>query len=379
VKPLASNYVYRSAWRRFAAGIFDRIGGLFFGHYAVPVPLDFSRILLIRADQIGDVILSLPAVDALRKSFPNAEIDFCVAPWAEALLAQNAAISRIYLFKNSYFGGGFSPLASIREWAGLLRIFRRRRYDLIIDFRGDARNIILAFLAGGRRRVGFGVTGGGFLLTDCLPEIEDEHQMERNLRCVQILGCKAEGSIPRIYVPETEKKSFEIGNREFFSKLARPWTVIQMGSGYPSKRWPVSNFRMLIERWLEKTAGTVFLVGQKGEEELAAGISSGGNVVNWVGKTSFGELCVLLDLADVFVGNDSGPAHIAAGLGKKTVVLFSGTNEFRIWRPRGDRVSVLRCEVSCAPCHLKDCPKPRHECMEGISVEQVLQTVLSPL
>ncbi|HNV87018.1 MAG TPA: glycosyltransferase family 9 protein [Candidatus Omnitrophota bacterium] len=327
-------------------------------------------------DQIGDAVMVLPAIQALKDHFPESKIDFLVSSPVVPLASAHPAVSRVYEFRNSYFSPGFSWGSALREWLGFAWIFRKNRYDLAIDFRGDVRNILLIFLAGIPRRIGRGLTGGKFLLTDCLAEIPGEHQIEKNLDCVRILGCETKETAPNIFLPDFFRKDFSTNFYDTLKDAVRPWMVVQAGSGYPSKRWPVGNFTELIGRWLEDSRGTVVLIGGNEETELGRTLAKRGmRVVDLTGKTSFEELCALVDSADIFVGNDSGPAHIAAALGRRTVVLFSGTNEYAAWVPRGLFVSVIRHEVSCAPCHEKICPMPRHDCMEGISVEKVFRCV----
>lgn len=359
------------------AFLFDGAGGaLFFWLRFFPRPQRFKRILLIRLDQIGDIVLTLPALDTLRRSFPEAQIDFFLSPWALPLLEHHSGIDQIYVFENSYFGEGHSKKAAFREWARYVKLFLGNRYDLAIDFRGDIRNILLLFLAGVRRRIGYSQTGGGFLLTDLIPEDPTKHQVERNLECVRPIGCRPEPFPPRLLISPDHKRAFQTKFQDLWSQAPRPWILIQMGSGYPSKRWPVHHFALLIEGLLGKKRGTVILMGQEGEAGLPlASFNGRGHFYNLVGKTTLSELCALLDAADLFIGNDSGPAHLAAALGKKVVSLFSGTNDWRLWQPRGEAVSVLHHDVPCSPCHDRICRMPRHACMEDLSVEEVLKEV----
>lgn len=365
---LSDKYVFKKPLVRLLVWLFDMTGGFFFawakGQKETP---PYRRILALRVDQLGDVVLSLPALVALQNSFPEARIDVVVAPWAREIV--EAYAHKTYVFGHSYFSAAASRFQSFAEWLRLAGLLRKNRYDLAIDFRGDLRNAALLFFAGARRRIGYGQAGGGFFYTDCLAEDNSRHQLERNLECVKAAGGAASPAIPklRFRAPDAEawKKKFAGG--------PKPWTVVHVGSGYPSKRWPADNFFSLIDRFTEKGSGTVILIGGEKEGPLVLPyLEKRRGIVNMTGKTSLTELCALLDQADLFVGNDSGPSHLSAALGRNTVVLFSGTNDWRLWEPRGAAVRVIHHPVPCSPCHEKVCPLPRHECMENITVDRVM-------
>jgi lipopolysaccharide heptosyltransferase II len=377
LKIISAKYVYKKPFLRLLARLFDAAGALlFFWTRRGRKSEGFRRILVIRLDQLGDAVLALPAVSALKKCFPAAEIDFFSGPWARELAEYHPDINRVFVFEHSYFSARVPFFSTLTEWLGFILRFRRNRYDLAVDFRGDVRTNLLMFFSGAGRRVGRGITGGGFLLTDLVPETPSRHQIERNLDCVRILGCEVEAPPLELYYPPATLGILRQREPEFFAAAVRPWIVVHIGSGYPSKRWPAANFFRLIDQILASWPGSVILVGQESERRLAEPfLRKSGRIFNLIGRTTITELCAILDSADVYVGNDSGPTHMAALLGKKVIVLFSGTNEAEYWRPLGKAVTVVRRPVPCSPCHERDCPLPRHDCMENITVEEVLEKV----
>lgn len=372
---LSDKYVFKKPVVRILIWLFDTLGGIvFFWQKWQKVPSAYRRILVMRVDQLGDVVMTLPAMAALEAAFPETQIDFVVGPWARELA--ETYVHHAYIFKHSYFGENVSRFHSFAEGIRLAWSLRKNRYDLAIDFRGDLRNAGFLFLTGARRRVGYGSAGGGFFYTDCLAEARGRHQVERNLECLKAVGVRVPQEIPKLKYRPPDPEAWQKKFSNLHDRARRPWIVMHIGSGYPSKRWPAANFFSLLDRMLGEGKGTVILTGHEKEESLVRPyFKERERLVNLIRKTSIAELCALIDQADLFVGNDSGPAHLAAALGKKTVVLFSGTNDWRVWQPRGNSVHVIHHEVPCSPCQERICPLPRHECMENITVDRVFNKI----
>jgi ADP-heptose:LPS heptosyltransferase len=154
--------------------------------------------------------------------------------------------------------------------------------------------------------------------------------------------------------------------------------VIHSGAGTQAKTWPSAHWYSLINRLSEQYKPQFMLVGCGSERRLAkrlAAQSPRGSVVDWTGQLSVVELAALLERSDLFIGLDSGPAHLAAAVGIPVVVLFSGTNTPQQWQPHGERVLMLRNLVSCSPCHREHCPLVDHRCMSGLAPERVAHAV----
>jgi len=153
-----------------------------------------------------------------------------------------------------------------------------------------------------------------------------------------------------------------------------PLLAVHLGAGTAAKRWPIRHWRALLARFLQD-GWRVIVIGGPDDHGLAEQLDDHPNVCDWTGRLAVTETTALLERADLFLGADSGPAHLAACAGVPSVVLFSGTNRVGQWRPWSRRSLVIRHDVPCRPCHRKVCPLADHPCMTGIDPERVYRTV----
>jgi ADP-heptose:LPS heptosyltransferase len=334
--------------------------------------------------------MSRPAIWALHKKFPHAAIDLVVTEDIAPLFKNAKEIRTMISVKH----GWFDRKASFgQKWAEFWRLVSGLRgqtvnqclslkdtYDIGIDLRGDIRNIFLMSLAGVKYTIGYGIAGGGFLFSEEIPYDATQHQVRLNLNLLKSFHvAQDEKLLPFEYSPESAQ--------EFWRKIEilppttlLPRVVIHMGSGYPSKRWPFENFRALIQKIDREALAQIVLVGTEAEKDAAPDLKlSSERLIDLRGKTSLRDLPILLDVCDVFIGNDSGPAHIAAAQGLEILLLVSGTNDIRLWHPWTERLNLLQHEVPCSPCGLGVCPVEGHPCVEETTVDQAYDLFLSIL
>ncbi len=378
-------YPYKSFWKRFLAGCLDAIGAVLYGFPArfFRKPLDLAsvrRILVIRLDHIGDVVMTRPAIRALHKKFPHASIDLAVDEEIAPLFESAKEIRTVIPVKHHCF----SRKATLRQkWAAFGRLaglLKEQYYDLGFEFRGDLRNILLMWLAGVRYRVGFGRTGGGFLLHENVPYDASQHQVRLNLSLLNSFHIAQDNKLlPFEYAPEKAREFWETVG-QVSPTTALPRVVVHLDAGYPSKRWPFENFRALIQTIDQEALAQIVLIGTQSEREQDPDLKiRSERFIDMRGKTALRDLPILFDACDIFIGNDSGPSHIAAAQGLEIILLASGTNDMRVWYPWTERLSLLQHEVPCAPCELPACPIEGHPCMEMITVDQTFDAFQSVL
>ncbi|MBN2473484.1 MAG: glycosyltransferase family 9 protein [Pirellulales bacterium] len=331
-------------------------------------------ILLVQLDHLGDAILSTAVLPVLRDRYPAASIEVLAGAWNREVFEAMPQVDRVHVSRINRFARGsltrFAWIPAMLWWG--LRL-RRRRVDLGLDVRGEFPVAVILWLCGARRRIGWDCGGGGFLLTDRVDFVPGRPEVESRWAVVSALGIDLPETPaarkPRFCPSESARR--RIGRRlaELPSPGSAPCVVLHVGAGTQAKSWPVEHWRELLGRIIVGHGAQIILVGSGKDRPTAwqiLGSRPWPGVTDWTGALTQNELAALLRRADVLVGADSGPAHLAAAVGTAVVVLFSGTNHARQWRPAGERVTVLRHAVACSPCHRERCPRAEHPCMSGL-------------
>ena len=361
-------YVFRK--RRYAvlAGAADRLGPLFIRRQGpVPTPPSPKNILIVRLDHLGDVLPATGIPKALKESFPAARVTFLTSSWAAPLLADNPFVDELLLWDAPWFARGLRE--DRRGVVSLTRQLKQKRFDLGLSLRGDARENALLWAAGVKERVGFGITGGGFFLTKELTYRRGIHETAHTADLLGSIGVRSHHLEPELYFTESEDRRLD---EDLAGMGFRPgrWMTFQVSAGTPSKNWPVHQVSAFLRLFQEEfPAIGVCLIGAPSEPYGVAG------ALDLRGKTSLRQLLRIIRQSEIFVGPDSGPTHLAAALGLRTLFLFSGTNEWARWRPLSERAAALRHAVGCSPCLLERCNVDGHPCVSEITPTQVLAEV----
>ena len=379
---LAARYRFVRPSRRLLFAVIDFVGWTclrMFGRRreaesARPIePAVVRRILLIQLDHLGDAVITTSILPALKRRFPEAAFDVLAAPWNWAVFAASRDVSRIHLSKYNRFRRGLPWLwfAGLAYWSVRLR---RERYDLAVDVRGDFVHAVLMRAAGIPRRVGWDCAGGGFLLTHRAAYEPGRTELLSRHALVCAVGGRPTASDEPSFQPTSEASRFIGHMLGDFRRSDRPLLVMHVGAGTQAKRWPTEHWRELMGRVILEQDARVILVGGESDRATSREITEDTywpGVMDWTGRLSLDQLGALVQRSSLFVGADSGPAHLAAAVGTKTIVLFSGTNDARQWRPAGDHVAVLQQAVACSPCYRNHCRVPGHPCLRDLSPARV--------
>lgn len=338
-------YVYKKRMYKAIVCIIDSVGFFLAGIFKIfsgkPV-FGTGKILIIRVDHIGDVVMATSVIAPLRRAFPSAKIDFIAPSWARELLSQDPHINNVTIFDAPWFlrcKAGF--INGVKGFFAMTKMIRRGGYDLVIDLRGDARHIAAAFLSGAKTRISYGITGLGFLLTEEVPYDEKCHEIDKNLALLGPLGVSCVNASSKLYFSKENALAAE--NIKKKMRIDNPYVVLHVTAGRPEKNWTSDGFSGLVDYIGVKKGLMPVIIGGNEDTVYIKGVmeKTSQKVIDLSGKFKISELTAFLEGASLFVGLDSGPSHIAAAVGVPSVILFSGANDPLQWAPRGGNVRVV--------------------------------------
>lgn len=335
--------------------------------------MDFRRVLILKADGLGDFLLAVPALRALRKAWPDARLEAVLSPPAASLARPCPYLDAVRVREARWLSPGARPLSRWTSAGRLLAEIRREGFDAVVALRWQSRlDPLLAALSGASLRAGFARAPAASLLTHVagLPPPQ-EHQILRTLRILDALGVPRDGEALEYWTGEEDRLALE-------RRLGGPPPVnaaaVQAGTGLPSKDWNAGKFGALAAGLRERLGLEVFVLGGPGDRERGASIAAAGGAWDLTGSLTWGETAALLERCRLFVGGDTGVTHLAAALGTPVVSLFSGVEDPAVWAPAGKRVRILGDRPSCSPCRSPRCRRTDgYFCMDRIDVEEVLE------
>lgn len=328
-------------------------------------------ILVIRTAYLGDVAMTLPMLKPLRQRFGNATIAFLTAAGAAPLLENNPYVDEIIAYNPFWF----YPSQARDYWAFIRRL-RKRRFDLVIETRGDIREILgLVAPLRARYKVGYAIGGGGYLLTHVVPYPGLKHKVEYHLDITRYLGCDTNGEMDgSIHLTATERGRARAILHE--AGIPESFACIHPGGRLPLKRWGRENFSRLCDRITQDLGRPVVLLGSPDEQALIAQISAGMRThpFSLAGQLSLRELAGILAEAALFVCHDSGPMHIASAMGTPTVAIF-GPSKSAETRPYAAMHQVVERPIACrSTCDESHCTNiEHHACMQAITPDDVVK------
>jgi lipopolysaccharide heptosyltransferase II len=330
-------------------------------------------ILVMRLYFLGDVILSTPVFEALKRRFPNACVTALIKKRARDILANNPFVDDVieYDAVERYHGPA---------WAGrLARELRRRRFDVAVDLTGDLRTSWLLFAIEPGYRVGFNHVGLDFLLDRAIPYRAAGHGVDHLLDAVRPLGATLDRPAPRMYVTEDERSRARLLLSEV-GLTPGAFLALAPGANWGFRRWPAERFGELAARASERFGLPCVVTGTAADSDIADRVvaASGGRAVSFAGRLGIRDLAALDAEARAVVANDSGPLHVAASVGAPVVGLF-GPNTPEIYAPRGAPSRVVWRRFPCSPCRQKRCARADEPCMASITVDEVLDALGSLL
>ena len=331
------------------------------------------KILIRSTNWIGDAVMSLPALRAVRDRFPAAEIVVLARPWVADLYARETAIDRVIPYTAP---SGWHGLA--QKWRAARRL-AAERFDLAILLQNAFEAAAIPWLAGIPRVVGYARDGRGWLLTHAI-QVPRRNQIPAHQRFYYLELLRRAGLIaglppaPAIRL-EGALQAAAAGRARFTQKgLRLPVIGVSPGAAYGgAKRWLPERFAASASRVARQLEASVAVFGSAAEAALCAEVAQNidAPVENFAGATSLRQFIEMAAACQLFLTNDSGAMHIASALGVPTVTVFGATDDVATG-PTGPLARVVRHPVECSPCLLRECPID-HRCMTGVGSDAVAE------
>jgi len=313
-----------------------------------------SRILIVRLDRIGDVVLSTPVIANLRAAFPDAHIAFMCRPPAKDIVDGNPDLDEVIIYDKD---GAQKNFFKTFLFASKLA---QKNFDWAINLHPSNRSNWILFISGIPLRAGWDKKNG-WLLTHRLKHAKHEglkHELEYNLDLLRLLRVPIVSEKLFFPVKDNDIGRLESIFAEMKIKMPDKIIAIHASASCPSKRWPQEYFIELvgkISKW-----GKIIIVGEKNENCFSDKIVAATKIIDLRGKLTLSQLGCLLKRSLLFISNDSGPVHIAAAVGTPVISIFGrndpGLSPVR-WRPVGGNSHYLHNTPGCKPCLAHNCNK----------------------
>ncbi len=343
------------------------------------------RVLVVRLDNMGDVLLIGPAVQALAERLPGASITLLCSPAGAGAGELLPGVGECIVHEAPWVDPWRRiPHDPIREMDAIARL-RDRRFDAAIVFTSFRQSSLpaayLCYLAGIPLRLGYSFDASGSLLTTrSIPGMESIHEVERNLALVRAAGFAGHARNLAVDIPDAARTTARRWVEEQIGPSRRPLMVVHPGCSMPARTYPPERFAQVIDQLVRDLDARIVVTGVESERFVVDAIldrlsaRTRRSVHPRVGHWPLGQLAALLDMADLVITNNTGPMHLAAAVGTPSVVLFALTNPPGEWRPWNAPHRLLYEDVPCRHCYSRICPHGHQRCLTGVAPSTVVES-----
>ncbi len=331
------------------------------------------KILIIKPSSLGDVIHALPFLNAVKKTFPDSEVDWVISKNLKGILEDNPLINElIFLDKDSWKNMKKLP-ETLSELSSLRKTLKSKHYDIVVDLQGLLRSGLIAFSTQTTLKIGFDDAreGSRFFYDRKVRVKESAHAVDKCLKIAKAI----KADITNVKFPLHINDASKIQIKKIIGNI-KEYLVIVPSARWSSKRWPTESFARLIK----KLSIPCCIIGSKGDKKRVREIiallppKASDKIIDLCGKTDLKELAALLAGAKAVVTNDTGPMHIAAALNVPVISIFGPTDPQKTgpyrWQTRR-KLKVIKADVPCSPCRKKKCDELI--CMKNIHVDTVYE------
>lgn len=329
---------------------------------------DIYSILVIRTAYIGDVVMTLPLAQVLKRRYPKAKVTFLTSASAKPLFINNPHVDEVLTYDAFWFYG-----TGLALWRRFIRTLRRKKYDMVIEARADIRDLLfLVFFCRATHKISYSIGGGGYLLNHVVPYPGLTHKVDFHLHLGGYVGCELDDVDGGVYLTSNEQK--QATTLLHSSGVKGRFIAVHPGSRLELKRWCLERCAKVYDQLIDTYGVDLVILGAPTETIIATTIQKymSHSSLSLAGKISLREAAAVMDQAVLFICNDSAPMHIAAAVDTPTVALF-GPSESSETGPYKVKSIVVEKKMACRfSCDESHCLNPKfHACMDEIDVNDV--------
>lgn len=324
-----------------------------------------NRLLIVRLGSLGDLLHAVPAAAALRRTYPDAQIDWLVDAVHEPFLKTVTVLSSVVTLEDRTAGA----------WMKARRHLRSQQYDVAADFQGLLKSAALARLAGAKRVVGFDRAAlreraAAWFYTERVPVSDSQHIIAKNMALAAALGASAD----HIEFPIAAVESQRV--RDMLAHVGGPFAIVNPGAAWPNKRWPPARFGEVARALADRHGLQSIVIWGPGERELAEAVrTAAGGAAVLAPATGLVDLIALARLSRLIISGDTGPLHIACAMGVPAVAVFGPTDANRNGPWASDDIVLARYHE--CDCHYeRRCRRDTEQwCLASISAASVIDAI----
>ncbi len=332
-----------------------------------------KNLLIVRTDRIGDVVLSLPLAEIIKKYYPGCRITFLVRDYTKDILENHPFIDKIILLQEE------KNKVSILKNVQIIKSFD---FDSSIIVYPTFQTSLIIFLSGIKNRIGTGYRWYSFLFNHKIYEhrkFAERHELEYNVNLLKAFGIdekvNPENVNFNIIVNKKSREKIEKLFADYGINNDKPIIIIHPGSGGSAVDYPLNKFKELVNELSNQNKVQILITGSKSEIKMCEELKINNKINNFAGILSLSELIALIDKADIFVANSTGPLHIAAALGKYTIGFYPNllVCSSKRWGPYTNKKVVFSPSNECTDCSREQCTDS--ECMNRIKVNDIIEKI----
>lgn len=322
-----------------------------------------KRILVVNVNWLGDAIMTTPALKGIKEKFPKSFLAIMAPERVKDVFSNNPYVDEFIIFDEK------TTHKSLSAKLNFITQIRKKRFDTVFLIHRSFTRALICFFAGIKTRIGYKRPKNIFIINrPIMPHSKNIHKQDYYLGIFEKTEITITDKLPQVY-PKSHLLEKYKNDLDGIRKKSAYVVGVNPSANWLLKRWPAENFAMLCDRLIKELNCAIILIGSKNDSGIINEVTNKmeRNVYNLCGKTSITELAAIIKNTDLFISNDSGPAHLAASLGTSTLVLFGPTSS-DLSAPRGEKVEILKKSIDCEiPCYKVSCQD--NLCMKNITVD----------